>query len=135
MNPPLTSKTTTSHRRRLVQVFGYYILCYGIVMALISSRLPFFMPFVLVPLLWFCTRRSSPLKPPLPERPFSLVESWLWFGGAGICGLVALGFAYVVGNGGALGLFKALAIGAGSWAFGFLTFRDCRRTLQKSNVA
>ena len=131
MNPPSTGKNIPRLWQRLVQVLAYNILWFVITLALLAARhLPSFMPFVLAPLLWLCTRQSFPLRPQLPEQRFSLVESWLWFGGAGVCALTSLGCAYGAGIRGALELFQAVAVGIGSWAFVFLTSRDCRRTIQ-----
>ena len=136
MQPLPTGKTIPRLWGRLAHVIAYNIVWFGIMLALLAARhLPSFIPFVLVPLLWLCTRQSSPLRPQLPEQRFSLVESWLWFGGAGVCALALLGRAYAAGDRDALGLFQAVALGVGSWAFGFLTFRDCRRTIQRTFVA
>jgi len=135
MNPPST-KTIPHLWKRLVQVLAYHISWFVIMLALVVTRhLPSFLPFVLVPLLWLCARRSSPLRPKLPEQHFSLVESWLWFGGACVCALIVLGCAYGIGIRGTLELFQAVAAGAGSWAFVFLTYRDCRRTIHCAQIA
>jgi hypothetical protein len=65
----------------------------------------------------------------LPEERFSFIENWLWFSGAGVCGVILLGCAYGAGVRSRLDLFQAAALGIGSWAFVFLTFRDCRRAI------
>jgi hypothetical protein len=129
MNPPSTDRTARLLWKRLARILAYYILLFAIMLALLTRYLPSFMPFVLVPLLWFCTRPTFPLNPRLPEQDFSFLERWLWFGGAGVCALIALGCAYGTGVRGTLDLFRAVAIGVGSWAFAFLVCRDCRRSI------
>lgn len=100
-------------------------------MALISGRLPFFMPFVLIPLLcWLYVRPSSPLRPQLSEQCFSPAEKTLWLSGAGLCALAMLAYAYVAGDRGSRELFRAAVMGGSIWAFGFLTIRDCRHAIQ-----
>ena len=130
--PP--GKTIAPRWGQLTHILAYNIFVFGIILVLVAfrSRLPGFAPFALVPLLWLCTRQSSPLRPRLPEQPFSPAESRLWFGGAGVCSLALLGCAYAAGIRDALGLFQVVGVGAASWAFLFLTFRDCRRALARN---
>ena len=131
MNPPSMDKTAPRLWKRLAQVIAYYLLLFVIMLGLLTRYLSGFMPFVLVPLLWFATRPSSPLKPQLPEQEFSPIEWRLWFGGAAVCGLILLGCAYGAQIRDGLELFQALAIGVATWAFIFLACRDCRRTIQR----
>ena len=127
MNPPLSMNSVQHPWKCWTQILAYYLLLFCIIVGLLSRYLPGFLPFVLVPLLWLCTRPSFPLKPKLPEQEFSRVEWWLWLGGAGVCGLVLLGYAYGAGFRGTLKLFQAFAIGVATWSFIFLACRDCRR--------
>ena len=121
---------------QLAHVLAYNIFCFGIILALVAGRghLPSFAAFVLIPVLWLCTRPSSPVKPRLLEQSFSPAEWRLWFAGAAVFALALPVGAYASGVRDALELFQAVGVGVASWAFLFLTFRDCRRTLQHAPV-
>src|SRR5688500_5322595 len=129
----LSTGSSISRLGQLAHIIAYNIFCFGLILLLVAGhdRLPSFAALASIPLLWLCTRRRFWFRPRLPEQCFNRVESWLWFGGAVACGLMLLGCAYAMGVRGALGLFQAMAIGVVSWAFLFLTFRDCRRTVQR----
>ncbi|MBL9170896.1 MAG: hypothetical protein JNN07_24400 [Verrucomicrobiales bacterium] len=135
MNPPSMQKPVTCLRKRLAQVIAYYFLLLIIMLGLLTGYLRSFMPFVLVPLLWFATRPSFPLKPQLPEQEFSPIEWRLWFGGAAVSGLIVVVCAYGSQVRDALALLQALAIGVVTWAFVFLAYRDCRRTAKCVRIA
>src|ERR1041384_1039399 len=107
MNLHSMHKTAPCLWKRLAQVIAYYFLLFVIMLGLLTRYLPGFMPLVLVPLFWFATRPSFPLKPQLPQQEFSLIEWLLWFGGAAVCGLILLGCAYGVQIRDGLELFQA----------------------------
>jgi hypothetical protein len=129
------SSSTPQLWKRLAKVLAYYILLFAIMLALLTRYLPSFMPVLLVPLLWLCTRPAFPLRPSFPDQGFSIVESRIWFGGAAVCALAVFGCTYGAGIRSPLGLLQAVAIGVGGWAFAFLACRDCRRTIHHDPVA
>lgn len=127
INPP----STESLWKKLANVLSYYALLFVLILALLTGYSPtfFLIQLVAIPLLWLCMRPTFPLRPKLPKQDFSIVESWVWFGGAAVCALTAIGGAYGLGIRDALKLFQAISIGVAAWAIVFLACRDCRRTI------
>ena len=124
-------------RRGLIRVIAYHVLWFvSAIGLLLAGHLPayFCLPayFIIIPLLWFSTRPSFPLKRDLPDRPFTLVENWVWYSGAVICSLVLLGCALGTGTHSTPRLLTFVAFGCASWAFVFLCFRDCRYITRRS---
>ena len=126
MNPP----STDSLWRRLAQVFCYYSLLFILVLPLLTG-LGTFIGILLIPLLWLCARPNFVFRPKLPEQDFTNLEWSVWFGGAAICPLIVVGCAYGAGTRDPFKFFQAVAVAVTAWAFLFLAFRDCRRTIHQ----